>query len=185
MPKPDLAFPALSTGRLLLRAPAAEDVGAFHGILAIREVTRFSSWPDAGGKTMAERAMRWMRKAYPSGGGCAWMIEDRESKTLIGAIRFNSFVKKSKCGEVGYELHPAFWGRGLMTEAVIAVAECGHRFFGLNRIEAWTLPGNPGSDRVLEKAGFRYEGTLRQKALFKGAYHDFRMFGRLADDHGP
>jgi ribosomal-protein-alanine N-acetyltransferase len=53
----------------------------------------------------------------------------------------------------------------------------------LNRIEAWTLPGNAGSDRVLEKAGFRYEGTLRQKAWFKGGYHDFRMFGRLAGDH--
>ena len=69
-----------------------------------------------------------------------------------------------------------------MTEAVIAVATCGYQLFGLNRIEAWTLPGNSGSDRVLEKAGFRYEGTLRQKGCFKGSYHDFRMFGRLADD---
>jgi len=44
------------------------------------------------------------------------------------------------------------------------------------------LPGNTASDRVLEKAGFQYEGTLRQKAWFKGAFHDFRMFGRLAAD---
>jgi len=35
---------------------------------------------------------------------------------------------------------------------------------------------------VLEKAGFQYEGTLRQKASFKGAFHDFRMFGRVAAD---
>ena len=69
-----------------------------------------------------------------------------------------------------------------MSEAAIAVAACGHQVFGLNRIEAWTLPGNTGSDRVLEKAGFRYEGTLRQKGRFKGAYHDLRMFGRLASD---
>jgi ribosomal-protein-alanine N-acetyltransferase len=38
------------------------------------------------------------------------------------------------------------------------------------------------SDRVLEKAGFRYEGTLRQKAHFKNEFHDFRMFGRVAAD---
>jgi ribosomal-protein-alanine N-acetyltransferase len=69
-----------------------------------------------------------------------------------------------------------------MTEAVHAVVGCGHQSFALNRIEAWTLPGNAASDRVLKKAGFRYEGTLRQKAWFKGAYHDFRMFGRLAGD---
>ena len=35
---------------------------------------------------------------------------------------------------------------------------------------------------LLQKTGFRYEGTLRQKAWFKGAYRDFRMFGRLAGD---
>ena len=69
-----------------------------------------------------------------------------------------------------------------MTEALRAVVDHGHQVFRLNRIEAWTLPGNAASDRVLEKAGFRYEDTLRQKARFKGRYHDFRMFGRIATD---
>ncbi|MDC9835137.1 GNAT family N-acetyltransferase [Rhizobium binxianense] len=67
-----------------------------------------------------------------------------------------------------------------MTEAVKAVSKCGFDHFSLNRIEAWTLPGNSASDRVLEKAGFRCEGTLRQKAWFKNAFNDFRMFGCLA-----
>jgi [ribosomal protein S5]-alanine N-acetyltransferase len=49
-------------------------------------------------------------------------------------------------------------------------------------MEAWTLPDNDASDRVLVKAGFDYEGTLKQKARFKGAFHDFRMFGRVAAD---
>mgnify|MGYP003577325241 FL=1 len=110
------------------------------------------------------------------------MIEDPKLKSLIGAIRFNHFDKKWHAGEVGYELHPDYWGKGLMTEAVAAVTACGRDTFGLNRIEAWTLPGNPASDRVLEKSGFLYEGTLRQKAFFKGAYRDFRMFGWLAGD---
>jgi len=83
---------------------------------------------------------------------------------------------------IGYELDPAFWGRGFMTEAVRAVVACGHQQFKLNRIEAWTLPGNPASDRVLEKSGFRYEGTARQRAYFKGSFHDFRMFARIAGD---
>jgi [ribosomal protein S5]-alanine N-acetyltransferase len=79
-------------------------------------------------------------------------------------------------------LHPDYWGKGLMTEAVRAVVACGHETFRLNRIDAWTLPGNAASDRVLEKSGFQYEGTLRQKAWFKGAFHDFRIFGRIAGD---
>ena len=175
-------FPVLATKRLVLRAPLAEDAAAFGKILSIRDVTRYSNWPDAPSKAQLERAMRWMRKAYASGKGCGWIIEERSSSTIAGAIRFNSFEIKWRCGEIGYELHPDFWGKGLMTEAVTAVAACGYQFFGLNRIEAWTFPGNPASDRVLEKSGFRYEGTLRQRGRFKGAYHDFRMFGRLADD---
>jgi [ribosomal protein S5]-alanine N-acetyltransferase len=106
----------------------------------------------------------------------------RLKKAVAGAVRFNSFEKKWRCGEIGYELHPDYWGKGLMTEAVRAVVACGHQTFRLNRIDAWTLPGNGASDRVLEKSGFRHEGTLRQKAWFKGAFHDFRIFGRIAAD---
>jgi ribosomal-protein-alanine N-acetyltransferase len=176
------SFPELTTRRLLLRAPMLDDAAPFGALLAIPEVTRFTNWPEAPNRARTERYMRWMAKLLGSGKGCAWIIEDRRSSALIGAIRFNRFDKKWKLGVLGYEAHPDFWGRGLMTEAVRAVAASGHRTFGLNRIEAWTLPGNPASDRVLEKAGFRYEGTLRQRGWFKGAFHDFRMFGRVADD---
>jgi ribosomal-protein-alanine N-acetyltransferase len=176
------AFPLLSTERLLLRAPAPEDAAAFQDVLSVPDVTRFSNWPDAPSVAQGKRYMDWMCKVYPSGKGCAWIIEDRASKTLAGAIRYNRFEKAWRYGEIGYELHPDFWGKGLMTEAVAAVVACGHQFFRLNRIEAWTLPGNAASDHVLQKSGFRYEGTLRQKAWFKGAYHDFRMFGRVAED---
>jgi ribosomal-protein-alanine N-acetyltransferase len=175
-------FPSLVTDRLLLRAPQLDDAEPFRSLLSIPEVTRFSNWPDAPKKAQVERFMRWMAKLHGSGNGCAWIIEGSASNTMIGAIRFNRFDRKWKSGEVGYELCPDFWGRGLMTEGLRAVVSYGHRVFGLNRIEAWTLPGNSASDRVLEKAGFRYEGTLRQRAWFKGAFHDFRMFGRLPDD---
>jgi ribosomal-protein-alanine N-acetyltransferase len=175
-------FPSLSTGRLTLRAPKPADAAAFRALLSIPEVTRFSNWPDAPSAAQGERFMRWMAKLHAGGKGCAWIIEDGHSGSLIGAIRFNHFERKWKVGEVGYELHPDFWGRGLMTGALRAVVACGHENFRLNRIEAWTLPGNGASDRVLEKAGFRYEGTLRQRAWFKDAFHDFRMFGRIAGD---
>jgi ribosomal-protein-alanine N-acetyltransferase len=175
-------FPVLETKRLTLRAPAPKDAAAFAAVLSAPGVTRFSNWPDKITKAQAERSMRWMAKVHASGKGCAWIIEDRKSNAFVGAIRFNSFDKKWRSGQIGYESHPDFWGSGLMSEAVAAVVACGHQTFRLNRIEAWTLPGNPASDRVLEKCGFRHEGVLRQKAWFKGAYHDFRMFGRVAGD---
>ena len=175
-------FPQLTTKRLTLRAATPKDVAEFHALVSTPEVTRYSNWPDAPTKAQIERSLRWMSKVHASGKGCAWIIETGASKAVAGAIRFNSFEKKWRCGEIGYELHPDYWGKGLMTEAVRAVVACGHQTFRLNRIDAWTLPGNDASDRVLEKSGFRHEGTMRQKAWFKGSFHDFRIFGRLAGD---
>jgi [ribosomal protein S5]-alanine N-acetyltransferase len=177
------AFPVLFTDRLALRAPVSDDSDDFHDLRLFPEVTRFSNFPDAPKRAQSERSMKWMCEAHAKEKGCAWIIEDRHSGHSLGAIRFNSIHKQGKWAELGYELHPTVWGQGLMTEAVNAVVKCGFDHFSLNRIEAWTLPGNSASDRVLEKAGFSYEGTLRQKAWFKGAFHDFRMFSRLADEH--
>jgi ribosomal-protein-alanine N-acetyltransferase len=175
-------FPALTTSRLRLRPPLPADAAAFGSMLSVPAVTRFSNWPDRPKDAQVERSVRWMARLHANGKGCAWMIEDAASRRLVGAIRFNHFDRKSRFGEIGYESHPDFWGRGLMTEALCAVVACGHQVFRFNRIEAWTLPGNGASDRVLEKADFKYEGTLRQRAWFKGAFHDFRMFGRVASD---
>lgn len=175
-------FPTLLTDRLRLREPSMDDRDDLHAMISMPEVTRFSNWVDAPSKAQIERSLKWMCKIFPKGTGCSWIIEDRASGQLFGAIRFNSFDRPARCAELGYELHPSAWGKGLMSEAAQAVVRCGFEVFSLNRIEAWTLPGNGASDRVLEKAGFQYEGTLRQKARFKGAYHDFRMFGCLAGD---
>jgi [ribosomal protein S5]-alanine N-acetyltransferase len=182
MPPTTLPFPTLATERLRLRAPHGDDAQAFRALLAIPEVTRYANLPDTPSLRVAERMMRRMSRLHETRKGCAWIIEEGASGVLRGAIRFNSFDRHNRVGMVGYELHPAFWGRGPMTEALRAVVGHGHKEFRLNRIEAWTMPGNTASDRVLERTGFQYEGTLRQKAHFKGGYHDFRIFGRVAAD---
>jgi RimJ/RimL family protein N-acetyltransferase len=176
------SFPALSTERLELRAVNSNDSSFYHSLLSIAEVMLFSDLPDAASRAQAGRIVEWMSRLFASSRGCAWMIEERSIGMSLGVIRINRIHKRWRWGEIGYESHPDFWGRGLMTEAVRAVVACGHGHFKLNRMEAWTLPGNDASDRVLAKAGFIYEGTMKQKAWFKGAYHDFRMFGRVTAD---
>ncbi|MGL1446965.1 GNAT family N-acetyltransferase, partial [Vibrio parahaemolyticus] len=86
----------------------------------------------------------WIEMAA-SARGYAWAIERRDEPGLIGCIRFNYIARPSFVGGIGYELHPRFWGQGLMTEAVQAIVAVGHDRLQLNRIEAWTLPGNGAS----------------------------------------
>jgi ribosomal-protein-alanine N-acetyltransferase len=73
----------------------------------------------------------------------------------------------SRCSaEIGYWLGEAFWGRGITTEAVHALTNWGFDNFDLSRIYAGVLEWNPASMRVLEKAGYQFEGRLR-KAVVK------------------
>jgi hypothetical protein len=93
-PSSSKEFPFLATARLRLRQPAPEDAAAFRALLSIPGISRFSNWPDAPTKAQSERYARWMAKLYASGKGCAWIIEDNTSGSLIGAIRFNQFDRR-------------------------------------------------------------------------------------------
>ena len=74
------------------------------------------------------------------------------------------------------------WGQGFASEAVLEVVRFGHVALALRRIEAWTHPDNNASQRVLEKAGFVYEGHQRAKILMGESWEDVCLFARLSDD---
>jgi RimJ/RimL family protein N-acetyltransferase len=81
-----------------------------------------------------------------------------------------------RSAEVGYWLGEAFWGRGVATEALAAVTELGFAKFDLCRIYACVFEGNPGSVRVLEKAGYAFEGRLRKSVTKAGRTIDQLMY---------
>jgi RimJ/RimL family protein N-acetyltransferase len=88
-------------------------------------------------------------------------------------------------GEMGYWLGEPFWGRGLMTAAVRAFVPFARREYSLRRIEAWVYEWNPASARVLEKAGFTWECTLRRSAIKDGQVVDRWLYAYLAEENQP
>jgi len=79
---------------------------------------------------------------------------------------------------VGYWLGEEFWGRGIMTEAVIVVTDFCFENFPLRRISAEAFANNPASARVLEKAGFAFEGCLKNDVLKDGELLDSLLYAR-------
>lgn len=79
---------------------------------------------------------------------------------------------------VGYWLAEEFWGRGVMTEALIAVTDFCFDNFPLRRISTEVFANNPGSARVLEKAGFAFEGRLKNNVLKDGKLLDSLLYAR-------
>ena len=95
----------------------------------------------------------------------------------IGAFRQTNIHNKT--AELGYYIAEEYWGKGIMTEAVKQL--CDHVFSHTDIIRIYAEPFsyNIGSCRVLEKAGFQYEGTLRSNALKNGNVLDMKMYSKL------
>ena len=79
--------------------------------------------------------------------------------------------------EIGYWLGEPFWGRGIATEAVSAITKYAFEQHELTRLFAVPFSRNVASCRVLEKAGYVFEGTLRRSAVKDGVILDQCMYG--------
>ena len=101
----------------------------------------------------------------------------------IGGIGLNTQRGDSRrSAELGYYLGKQFWGRGITTAAVKVVTTYGFETLGLIRIYARVRKSNGASSRVLEKAGYRREGILRQAGLTQGVPVDLLMYAMLRED---
>jgi RimJ/RimL family protein N-acetyltransferase len=74
--------------------------------------------------------------------------------------------------EIGYWLGEPFWGRGIVTEALVAITSYAFAHHELTRLFAVPFASNAASCRVLEKAGYRLEGRLRRSAIKNGQIID-------------
>jgi RimJ/RimL family protein N-acetyltransferase len=81
--------------------------------------------------------------------------------------------------EIGYWLGEQFWGRGIVTEALVLVTD--HAFADLNLLRLFALPfaENAASARVLEKAGYVLEGRLRASCVKYGVSRDQLLYARV------
>ena len=85
----------------------------------------------------------------------------------------------SKTAELGYWLGEPFWGKGIMTKAIIQTCENGFANFDIFRIYARPFVDNVGSRKALEKAGFHLEGICK-KAIYKnGKITDYCMYALI------
>jgi RimJ/RimL family protein N-acetyltransferase len=86
--------------------------------------------------------------------------------------------------EIGYWLGEAHWNRGIATAAVQRFTDYAFDRYGLCRLYANVFVTNPGSCRVLERAGYQLEGRLRQSAVKEGQVLDGFLYAALREFKG-
>ena len=153
----------LETARLILRRFSPEDAGyMYQNWAADPEVTKFLTWPCHASPEATRALLENWERQYENGSYFSWAIESKDVHQPIGSIAVMKLDEQIDSAEIGYCLSRKYWGQGIMPEALIAVMHYLFEEVGLNRISAVHDVKNPKSGRVMEKAGLKYEGTLRQ-----------------------
>jgi len=173
--------PSFATKRLRIRPMKLTDAEALFEFKSDGEVTRhYGQEPKSMGELRTwVRGRVAGRKRHDS---IFWVFTPKGDDTAIGSCCFWNFDPSFNSAEIGYELHPAHWGKGIMTEALPPILAYGFAGLGLHRIEACPLADNEPSKRLLLKLGFNYEGNLRQRVLFRGRHLDQLYYGLLKED---
>ena len=109
------------------------------------------------------------------------IVYDGKAVGSIGVYRKENIHRLT--AELGYYLAEEYWGKGIMTEAVKQVCRYVFDNSDIVRIFAEPFSFNTASCRVLEKAGFQCEGTLRSNAIKNGRISDMKMYSLLKTDN--
>lgn len=102
---------------------------------------------------------------------------------LVGSIGvFRQQNIHARTAEMGYYIGEEYWGRGIASNAIAKVTRYVFDNTDIIRIFAEPFSRNAASCRALEKAGFKFEGTLRSNAVKNGEILDMRMYSLVKED---
>jgi RimJ/RimL family protein N-acetyltransferase len=183
---PDLPPGGLTDGIVRLRPWRTGDIPALVTVESDPEVVRWylrSSGPptpaQVAGRVRAASA-EWL-----AGTNARCAVLDAATGEVAGSVSLWVESPAAGLGNLGYALGPAYRGRGFATRALRLLARWAFEEAGLERVHAGAAVPNTGSRRVLERAGFRYEGVLRSYLPDAAGRHDVALYSLLRTDGEP
>lgn len=146
----------MKTRRLHLKIPAAEHTTALHDFLNNPQVSQWlggSRSEEGIVKLIEKESQHWLSHQFGP-----WLAFNATSNKLIGrgGIRYVEIQSVQEV-ELFYAIHPAYWKQGLATELAFAALDLAGENENIASLVAFTTNDNQASQRVIQKAGFKYE----------------------------
>ena len=153
----------LDTARLHLRRPVEQDAAAIISIAGDWEVARRLArvphpYTDADVRFFLDHVVR----IEPT-----WAILWSQTSRLIGMVGLVP-APDGRSAELGYYIARDHWGRGIATEAALAITKVGFESFGYLKLTSGYHADNRASGRVLAKLGFTIVGSSNRPCLAEG-----------------
>ncbi|RWZ55267.1 N-acetyltransferase [Halobacillus fulvus] len=168
--------------RIYLREIVLNDWSFLHTFATDEEACKFQPWgpnTEDDSRFFVNQAIRDGEQRHRS--RFVFAVVEKEDETVIGNVEMN-IIDWDGVGEIGFIIHPSYWGKGLGTEALCLLLKHSFEKCELHRVCAKCNPENYASIKVLERVGMVKEGTLRQDMYVKGRWCDNNVFGMLKEE---
>ncbi|MCC8023230.1 MAG: GNAT family N-acetyltransferase [Clostridiales bacterium] len=170
----------IETQRLILRDLEAGDLDDFYQYVRNPQVGPNAGWKPHESLEESGVILHDMMEKQE-----VWAIGHRADEKLIGTIGLHKDALRGyeKARMLGFVLDPAYWGRGLATEAARAVLRHAFLDLHLGLVSCNHFCYNLRSKRVIEKCGFTHEGTLRRGfEIYNGEIHDVDCYSMTLEE---
>jgi len=173
----------LETERLVLRVRTVADAEDIHAYASLPEVAYPAGFPPV--KTLEDEIYylehilpeRNQKENLPAGYGIVVKGADK----VIGSVDFPRRHEDDVL-ELGYTLHPDYWGLGYVPEAARALIDLAFKELNLHKIELSCFGYNLQSQRVAAKLGFTLEARIRDRKDAQGNRCDGLIYGLLRSE---
>ncbi|PQD95656.1 GNAT family N-acetyltransferase [Pradoshia eiseniae] len=177
-----MGYPELETNRLNLVQVKEEHTESFFEIMSKDEVTKYYGMDSLKSLEEASKVVESFQSTYENKRGIRWGIVLKDTGNFVGTLGLNNLSTWSKKAEIGFELHPSHWNKGIAFEAVKEVLRYSFENLELFRIGAVTYPQNDPSIHLLNRLGFTKEGLLRGYLYQNNQSHDSLIFSLLSTE---
>ena len=177
-------FPRLETERLVLRRMTQDDLGYYFEHFSRKEIVEGQGFAAPEDLAAAEKELKmYCIDNFADNTGIRWGIVLKGRKGLIGTCGFYKWAKEDGySAQLGYDLDPEHWGKGIMTEALEAVLGYMFETMRMHRIEALVMPRNKRSLGVLKRLGFKKEGVRREHVFQMGEFQSDIVLSMLEQE---
>lgn len=153
------AVPTLRTPRLDLRPLTTADRADLFAIYGDADVMAFTNDPAFPDLSYVDQMLASVARLFTERASLEWGVSLRAEGRIIGTCGLHSFDAEQQCAEIGCILGRAYWGQGLMREALSAVIVFGFERFDLQTIKADIDAPNVRSLALFQRLGFTPESV--------------------------
>lgn len=173
----------LETDRLVLRRTVKSDIDEFFFIQLNPNIRRYLG-TNRLGDDLEKNRKYFNEEKYNELNYYRWTIVRKEDNKILGCIYLNIHDEKARTAGIDYWIREDAWGNGYTTEASRKILNFAFDTLNINRIESCGGKDNPGTYKVMEKIGLKYEGERKEGIFYYyGGIEDLVLYGITKEEY--